>query len=287
LQYKEITNVSKRIVTFAERFVFLPHLTKAAQGSAEHQNWMEKNWWMVDYRVRADDKTRAERLAIALDEAFKESETHPKIPEYVEELRSMRAKDAQDRTFVERWTHAAYQLALYSGDYGAQEAIMKRLDRYSGLVVEAMCGHATYFVERPGRTVIALDFCEASLERYPVPSRKRILCDLDQASSSSPLHFLGRECVDAVSICFGYRYPTDVEALMSAFYGVLKPGGVLSFIENPGHGFEDMCKRRFGKDIVKSLKRCGFRHASCERLDLARNWREPYRNKFFHVEGWK
>jgi SAM-dependent methyltransferase len=272
---------------YPERWVALPRLTLAAFRTPEHDQWVEDNGWMVDYSVFMDDKEKAKGLAEKLQEAFLQNPSHPDIPSLVSELWRLRSKSLEERTALEYWTHSAYQLADYCGGFDPYNTIRGRLKGYSGEILEAMCGHITYFGESSKRNVIALDYCRTSLERYPFPHRRRIQCDLDQVSGTAQLPFFSEGALDAISICFGFKYPRHIEKLVTEFRRILKPSGILSFIENPGHGYENLCLRRFNqKEIRELLKTAGFDSVTISELKI-QGWDEQSRSPFYHVEATK
>jgi SAM-dependent methyltransferase len=287
VEFREITAIKERKSIYPDRNVWLPHLTTATQGSVEHMKWMDENWWMVNYSVFMDDKPEALRLARELDALFKENSKHQAIPDILEQLRRLRTKEYGDLTFRERWTRFAFQLVEYAGGPEVRRTITQRLNKYTGTVLEAMCGHTSYFAESPGRTVIALDCCAVSLERYPFPQRRRIECDLNQTKDGTELSFLKNEEVDVISICFGFKYPEDIRALLREFLRVLKPGGKVSFIENPKSGYPDLCRRKFDRRIIKDLSNTGYRSIRFEAIHLPPTVWEKKRGEFHHVEATK
>ena len=287
IKYKEITTSVERKPLFTDRMVTLPRLTNAPFSSEEHEQWVKDNWWMVDYVVFMDHKERAKQLAAELQQAFSENPNHPNIPGILEELKRMKLKSRGEMNPLEIWTRSAYQLAGYAGTLDVIQAIENRLDRYSGTILEAMCGHSSYFRESDKRSVIALDYCRISLERYPYPTRRRIECDLNQVQGKTSLSFFQDEQFDTISICFGFKYPEHISPLMREFRRILRKGGVLSFIENPHHAYEDLCKRQFSKKRVRELLlRNGYRSATIRELRVP-NWNNYYRGKFYHVEAIK
>jgi len=245
--YKEITETAERKVVYPNKFVALPHLTNAPFPSKDHDQWVRDNWWMVDYSVFMADKEYAMKLAEDLCAAFSESPNHPNIPEIVKKLRALRVKDQCERTTLDIWMHSAYQLASYCSDIYVKKAILECLAKYNGSILEAMCGHDSYLEDKDGRIITALDYCEISLLRYPYPSRRRILCDLNQISDETRLNFFERGQFDCISICFGYKYPRSISRLVREFSRILKPGGKLSFVENPESGYTRCVKRQFRK----------------------------------------
>ena len=284
--WKEITTQAERKSVYPDRRVELPRLTKAPFPSPEHMQWVKDNWWMADYSVLMTDKKLAMQLACELEQIFAADANHPKIPAILDELRRIKMKPRGEKSALEIWTHSAYQCVSYSGGPDVTEIIERRLQRYSGMVLEAMCGHTSYLPESPTRTVIALDYCAISLERYLYPWRCRIECDLNQVHGKVSLPFFQDEQFDAISICFGYSYPEHIDALVREFRRILKPRGVLSFVENPYHAYERLRKRKFSKKKIRSvLLHNGYTSVSIKKLPV-RQW-DSFGSKFYHVEAVK
>lgn len=285
--YKEITATAPRKAVYPERRVVLPRLTLAPFHTEEHEQWIRENWWMVDYSVFMDDKAEAQELANKLNIAFSKDPSHPDIPDLISNLKRLRTNPPGELTPLEYWTKSAYQLADYCGGTDPHVAISERLAKYSGNVLEAMCGHMSYFAESAKRTVTALDYCPISLERYPFPNRRRIQCDLNQITSDTHISFIPEGSLDVVSICFGYKYPEDIVALVAEFFRLLKPSGVLSFIENPDHGYKHLYKRDFvqreAREVLVAQK---FQSVTTELIEIP-GWDGNLRYPFYHLEAVK
>jgi SAM-dependent methyltransferase len=286
LKYKEIKTQSPREPLYTDRHVALPRLTTAPFPSPEHEEWVRKNYWMVDYCVFMDDGDKAKKLALELEEAFKRNPDDPAIPGIVRKLKRMRIKNLAEMSALEIWTRSAYQFVGYSGGPYVDKAIAKRLDHYQGEILEAMCGHVSYLAESSGRTVTALDYCQTSLERYPYPARRRIQCDLNQIKGSVTLPFFKEGQLDVVSICFGFKYPYHIGALAREFRRILKPGGILSFVENPHSAYGRYTRRQFNKERVTNLLfNNGYRSVTIQSF-CPRFWQKE-RGLFYHVEAIK
>ena len=241
---------------------------------------------MVDYSVFMDNKIKAQQLGEELGKAFLEGLGDPTISNILNQLKELKVKPYGDLTALEVWTRSAYQLANYCGDPDVWKAIVKRLNRYDGTVLEAMCGHSTYFVNSSKRSVVALDYCETSLERYPYPERVRIQCDLNQVKGDTLLPFFAEGQFDAVSVCFGFKYPEHIGPLVQEFRRILKPGGVLSFVENPHHAYHQLCKRKFDEERIKAIMlNNGYISVGIEKIQVS-SW-NPERGEFYHVEAIK
>ena len=287
-QFKVITNIHQREETVPDVQVTLPipaHLPDPlSKGGREiFEQLIKDNWHLVNYTVSINDRAKATKLAARLGEAFARSSDDPEIPAILEELKAIQAKPANERTASECWTRHAYLLTEYGGGSVVHDAIMERLDRYKGNVLEAMCGHTSYFDELEGRTVVATDGCEASLERYPFPERRRILCDLDVY----PLSAFHDEEFDVISICFGYKYPKYLRAIASEFRRILKPNGILSFVENPKNGYEKYYNRSLERRWMnRLLHTAGFPKVRYSKIPV-KDWPTKEKGEFIHIQAYK
>lgn len=170
-----------------------------------------------------------------------------------------------------RWAWNALNLTDYAGDANDFCTIAVSLRPLKGRILEAMCGHHSYFARKSGATITAIDFCRESLLRYPHKSAKRVCCDLNQISGGETLHFFKENYFDAISICFGYKYPDNIDALISEFKRILKSGGKLSFVESAIHSYKELAKRDFSPRLIKrSLHRAGFENVCVTRLSQGR-----------------
>jgi SAM-dependent methyltransferase len=246
---------------------------------------------MVDYQVLFTQKDKALALAAELKAVFAQNPNHPEIPRLVSELKALHCPSPEERTPLEEWQWMAYQMPDDIG--GGMEAKGKiraylsgRYATYSN-ILEAMCGFNSYLVPRVGQMVIALDYCQEALERYPHPERRRIRCDLNQLSDNDHLECFAEGQFDAISICFGFRYLNDPVVAFRSLRRLLKTNGILSFVENPGHGYQDICKREFSPShCERTLWQAGFRSITRQRLPFAVNSFEKKSGyHFYHVEA--
>lgn len=289
--FEEITAIVERKPEYPLRIVHLPRLTTAPFGTDEHEAWVRQNTWMVHFQVFKTDKDEAHSLALELEKLFEADPTmNKRAEEIIARLRELRRKDPQQSGDpLVAWSHSAYQLVNYASNEEVWKAIYTALGKYSGQVLEAMCGHHSYLMEQKGRVVTALDYCRESLERYKFPARRRILCDLNQVQGNDRLHFFSEGQFDAISICFGFKYPLQLDALLKEFRRILKPGGVLSFIENPASGYPKLCKREFkAESAIEIIGQAGFSEVDCKVLPITKSeWALPGTEEFYHVEARK
>lgn len=266
IQYEEITATAPLEPEYLSRIVILPRPKSPGEERVLELHCDRPYEWMNSYSVHKENKYEAQRLAIQLEEAYAEPNlNHDKIEGIIEKLKELRLKSTGEMTTLERWAHSAYQLADYCGGPNAYREIITRLNGYRGKILEAMCGHMTYFQEIPERNVISLDYCAVSLERCRYPQRRRICCDLNQVNGGTALPFFQKEEFDVVSICFGYRYPEYMEPLLVEFHRLLASGGRMSFIENPSHGYPELCKRKFDPgELQRLLVDVGFRNVTAD-----------------------
>ncbi len=288
VEYQEITNTKDRVLNFPYRFVALPRISPEPTNPHEYAQWLKDNYWIQNYQVLAEDKPEAVKLAIELDAVFRRNPDDSAVNVILGRLKELRAKDRNQFTALDTWTNDAKQLVNFAGEQEVWESIMTRLGGYKGVVLEAMSGHHSYYPQEvAGRTIIALDYCRESLEKYNVPTQRRVLCDLNQIRSGVQFPFFNEGELDVISICFGFRYPIHIVPLLTEFKRILKPGGALSFIENPGSGYPEYCRRSSDPNrIVSVLKRCGFKCVMCQKLDIPSYWNGD-RHDYHHIEAEK
>jgi SAM-dependent methyltransferase len=284
VNYSIICGTKSRIKIYPYRRVSLPVLTRSQFGTTEYEQWIADNDWMVNYEVFMNDKTKAVSLSQQLEGAFLE-DRHGDVEKILSALKKLRSKPYDELSPVEVWTRSAYNLAEYAGSREVRNAISKKLCHYKNRVLEAMCGHTTYFDDAPDRQVVSLDYCQESLERHICPNRLRVKCDLNEVTENNHLYFQEGE-FDAVSISFGFKYLERIDSVLKEFWRVLKPAGFVSFIENPAHGYEHLCKRQFIPDNVASLLlKAGFQLVTINKLQM--NDIVSDSDDFYHVEAIK
>jgi SAM-dependent methyltransferase len=242
-----------------------------------------ENWWMVDFTVRTEDKPKAVELSLELDRVYRDNPKDVRIPDLVEKLRKLRIPASNERTPLQTWEHGAFQLNNYTGNGIVMKELWELHSSYAGRILEAMCGHTSYYpFNIPAQEVTALDYCEASLERYPIPERTRICADLNELGPDSHLPFAD-ESFDVISVCFGYKYPDDIVAVLREFSRTLSPTGTVSFVENEKHGYENLLKRWWKLDEVQENFRIVFPHVNINRLSVP-EW-DDQSGAFYHIEA--
>lgn len=296
MKYTIVETAVPRESTFPERAVYLPiqHFSPPPPfGNHEALTaWMahKDNAWAVNYNVRLTLKEKALRLAAALEKALIQDVGSKETRDIIRELKLIRAKDAVNLTPLELWQRIAYQLP---DDIGGGHIIKRKnaqylTKRYSGRILEAMCGFNSYLLPKDGVEVVALDYCQEALERYPYPTRKRICCDLNELSRNTRIPCFKQGEFDTVSVCFGYRYPEDIVRVMRELKRILKPNGVLSFIENPAAGYSRICRREFAPvECEIALAQAGFRMIRTHMLKW-RAYPETHtlqNHCYFHIEA--
>jgi ubiquinone/menaquinone biosynthesis C-methylase UbiE len=266
VRYKIVKeHVGRERVSYPWRAIFLPALTTAEPGGEEYTKWTLENDHLVNFQVLEIHKPEANRLAMDLHNRWQSVKNIDdlEIQRILGELEKIRAKPLDQLSPLERWAYNARNMSEYSGNVNLLCLMAKALSVYSGDVLEVFCGHNSYFTAKKDRKITALDYCEESLTRFAHKKAKRICCDLNQVKEVGDLSFLEDNSFDAVSICFGYKYPHDIVTLMSEFRRILKPGGVLSFIESYTHAYAEIAIRKFDRGkIRKQLVRAGFSKVS-------------------------
>jgi ubiquinone/menaquinone biosynthesis C-methylase UbiE len=96
---------------------------------------------------------------------------------------------------------------------------------------------------------------------------------LNQLAKGESLSFFDSNMFDAVSVCFGYKYPEDIVSVMREFFRILKPGGSLLFFEAEGHEFPKYVKRGLDSERFRAeLMSVGFKSV---RISLNRRYLPP------------
>ncbi|MEN9605049.1 MAG: hypothetical protein RJB39_734 [Candidatus Parcubacteria bacterium] len=288
IDYKEVVAVADRKPLQESRMILLPNISRHLFGSPEGMEEMATQAWMSSFTVHKKDAERAKELAIELQTAFQADPDGSDVIAIITNLQALRLKSMHEYHADDIWRKGAFALTNYTGPPLVKQVIVRRLDRYDGDILEAMCGHTTHIAPSGNKKVVALDGCEASLERYPFPFRPRILCDLDQINEPGKELPFSTGYFDAISICFGFKYPEHLDLLLREFHRILKRGGKMSFIENPESEYPQLIHRRFcpitSGDLLQAA---GFSGVSTEAIVGYGTtvWNPIYRGHFFHLEG--
>lgn len=241
----------------------------------------------LNYQANFNNPNRVREIADEILKIGLRNYHDPKLEMLQNEMLSLK-KTSLDKTPMDYWDNGAYDLINYSLNPIIFKTLQSLLNLYTGTILEAMCGHNSYFIEgtiQSHRTVVALDFCENSLERYVYPSRRRILCDLDQLDGTDTLQFFDTEHFDVVSICFGFKYPKNLAAVVKEFHRILKPNGILSFVENETYGYNAIAQRHFTpEELADIFVNAGYRNIEMDVFTIP-NF-ESY-GDFWHGYGMK
>ncbi len=273
VQYEKIEGSEPRQIESKTKAIHLPFqlLCPVKLDSDEGFDWQLDNYHLCDLSVNAEDKVVARELAIRLQHLLEQDRNHPDSKGVIDQLMSLRAKPAAEYTAQDTWEAGAFAMSCYCGGT-TTAAVISLLDCHTGLVLEALCGHDSYFEPNPSRQIIALDGCRKSLLRYPHLEAEKFCCDLDQVAEGKKLEFLVADSFDLISVCFGYKYPRVIEPILREFFRLLKPGGTISFVESKTHGYTKYTKREFeGPDqLMLELTEAGFINPSAVKIVVKR-----------------
>ncbi len=230
--------------------------------------WKVKYPWLVSnsYKVKRADFEEAEKLSNKLFNYYQKTEklSDNEVEEIISRLRAFKLPSAEEKGDPAFWNRVAAYMPNLSGTDGSE--ITKLLSGMcSGLVLEALCGYESYLEEKKDMTVIALDFAELALGRYPYPQRTRVLFDVNKDSFDN----FSENCFDFITICFGFKYFKDADEVCRGFLRILKPGGKIYFLENPSREYSQATYRPFtGHECVMNLKHVGFSDAHYKWLNI-------------------
>lgn len=262
IQFKDITQWDPNpLPSHPNRTICLPALTHCEAGSDGFIDWVLANDWIASYQVPAEKSAEAKRLAADLYSLWEEhgDQSHEAIQKVLRKLFQIRAKKQAEFTALDQWVHGAHMLTSYVCFREIQDYIKRKLSVYKGCVLEAMCGHNSYFRHHHARKIVALDLCEESLVRYPHGNAKRFCCDLDQLAKGESLSFFDPDTFSAISVCFGYKYPKEIVSVMREFLRILQPGGSLLFFEARRHEYREFVQRTLETGRLRSeLSGVGF-----------------------------
>ena len=267
-----------------ESYIRLPELRKSVKG----RKLRKELFGELSFCFGRQHSDIVDELCDQLDRLHKERPNGPEILRVLRQIKEFELADRRHMTAHETWCWYTYKNMYYCFDECVEDTIIRRLRRYKGKILEAMCGFNSYFPRSKRRKVTALDFCGPALERYPYPERVRIECNLDQITKvRNRLHFIEDESFDAVSICYGFKYPKHIANILHEFLRILKPGGTLSFIEAKEAELEEVTHRRFtdGKRTKALFRRCGF-EVTIEKLEMPCGVEEEL-GEFFHIQATK
>jgi SAM-dependent methyltransferase len=286
--YEEIITVNNDRYVWPERRVFMPVPTAAPDIlSPEHDAWQAENRWLLNYCTDPEHKQEAESLAAELQQLYSKMSNTRRIEEVHARLRQIRLLPFEHRTSLQQWSH---MLAQKPGDMGGgfdNWFLTQYLsERVTGRVMEAMCGFNSYLLPARNRRVIAVDYCREGLERYVYPKRRRILLDLDAITGAEDFAFLKGRLLDAITICFGYKYLADPERTFRGFREILRPGGRLCLIEHPYHHYESIANRGYcAQTLKKQLLKAGYSAAEYEKISFLPRCRQFSSGNYYYTVG--
>lgn len=273
VQYEKIVGSEPREIQSKTKVIFLPIqlLCPVKLDSTEGFDWQLENDHLCNLAVNAEDRLVARELAIKLQHLLEEDPNHPDSKGVIDQLMLLRAKPTSDFVAQDMWEAGAFALSCYCGE-STTEIVKSLLSQHTGRILEALCGHNSYFESDSTRQIVALDGCRKSLLRYSHPDAEKFCCNLDQVTGEEKLDFLTSESFDLISVCFGYKYPCVIESLLREFFRLLKPGGVISFVESKTHGYTKYTKREFGgpNQLILELTKIGFINPSAVEIVVNR-----------------
>jgi len=251
------------------------------------ERWWLDIWW-VNYSVDVDNKIKAKELALKLHYLMEAADVAG-ATKVINELYAMRCPMAFERTPRQDWDYMLNQMPQDLGGSRFKEPLRDIFgNRYSGKILEAMCGFNSFFRDSECVEVVATDYSKPGLELYDFPNRRRILFDLDLISSSEDrLPFANDSEYDVVSICFGYKYLKNPQMALSAFRRAIKPGGKIVFVEMLGAGYTNLTLREFDSyKCAAALESAGFARVGINEDPCFNGLASPFGSDgFFMVEG--
>jgi SAM-dependent methyltransferase len=195
----------------------------------------------------------------------------PEAQQIYQHIETLRVPSLYELSGPKLWSAVAAEMPPDLGAREVERAFIistLREAKYQGRILEAMSGYSSYFPARTNTSIVALDVSPEMLERYDHPDRLRIAACLENDRAAIVQRF--HEHFDVVSVCFGWRYPKHIENVLRLFHDILKPGGKISFIENPAAGYSWDCNRSFDPSAwVSTVRACGFRNTRFSALEMS------------------
>ncbi len=221
--------------------------------------------WMIQFGVHYSHEQEAQDLCRRLEDAARNS-GQSEQRNLLSELHSLYLPEIQACRGVNFWNqNATTALRPESSDMQKLKDFIS--SRIRGRALEAMCGLDTYILPSASREVVAVDYAEEALLRYPYPEqRERILFDIEQW----PLSFFPPESFDAVVVTEGFRFLNEPRLVYSEFRRILKPGGKLYIIEHSlGNYILISRKKYFSVDeCFAALKTSGLKDQDYTRHEI-------------------
>ncbi len=225
-----------------------------------------ENQWIIQFGVHYSQEKEALVLRDHLARAIKDSDA-VRQKDLIRELHSLFFPEIQACRGVDFWNQNATTALRHQspGIKIVKDSISSEIKR--GKVLEAMCGIETYILPSAFREVVAIDYAEEALLRYPYPEqRERILFDIEQW----PLSFFPPESFDAVVVAEGFRFLSDPQLVYSEFKRILKPNGKIYLIEHTLDNYVLLSrKKHFSVDeCFAALKTSGLKDQDYARHEI-------------------
>lgn len=265
---KIITETQKRVSEDSTKVVLLP-----LQFITDYEQYQ----WMYSYSVQSDDKPEAMGLSQELYEMLMGGVEMDDLAcqRVIKELYDLRVRHWNELDKDEVWDQVASRMPEDIGGLHKNTIMYLMSSIHRGTILESMCGFNSYLLPHVDRNVIAMDYSEKMLKKYEYPERMRVQFDLNELPNSRiefPDNYF-----DSIMFVKGYKYLEKPQKVLKEYLRILKPGGLLSFVESQYAMYSELAVRDLCvKTTKEDVEQAGFVYCDVRRLPFSESPDDSY-----------